>query len=255
VATGIQSGLYYLWYSYFSALHRVASPNGHMLSALEAGWVTVLMTNPLWVISTRQMTVRTSQPAQGWLSTLLSILREEGLPGLYIGTGAALLLCVNPALQFGSYELYTKLYRRGYHGKPKRGIGPFQIFLLAALAKMTSTAISYPIQVLKTRLQATQKQISLGSPSTQDYPVARCGSLNAVEASPPRVISMIRDIWLEHGLTGFYAGLDTKLAQTALTAAIQFVTRDALNHRSDVLVDLLNHVWHHNVMHVKQGSR
>ena len=66
------SGRYYFWYSVFSALHRVSSKPVpavstlplnpdiscthqalHMLAALEAGWLTVLMSNPLWVINTR----------------------------------------------------------------------------------------------------------------------------------------------------------------------------------------------------------
>lgn len=73
-----------------------------MLAALEAGWVTVLMSNPLWVINTRQMTVRQGDTERGWIGALLphdslviingrglslagtlrEIVKKEGLKGL-----------------------------------------------------------------------------------------------------------------------------------------------------------------------------
>ena len=38
----------------------------------------------------------------------MEIVREEGWRGLYSGVVAALVLCINPSLQFSSYVLYTR---------------------------------------------------------------------------------------------------------------------------------------------------
>ena len=59
------------------ALIRRADPifaalTGHMLAALEAGWVTVLLSNPLWVINTRQMTAKPGDVEQGWLGDAIT---------------------------------------------------------------------------------------------------------------------------------------------------------------------------------------
>lgn len=97
---------------------------------------------------------------------------------------------------------------------------------------MTATVASYPIQVLKTKLQATDKRPSRQNPR-DDGP-----SNSNIRAEGKHDIgfvanlaTVIYDIYSQHGLRGFYLGLDAKLVQTALTAAILFVCRDAIHHR------------------------
>jgi len=205
IATGVQSTVYYFWYSFFRSLHRVVHPLGHMLAGVEAGWATVLMTNPLWVVTTRQMTDTKVVKTGGWWATVTRILAAEGVGGLFSGVSAALILCINPGLQFCTYEFYMWQWyriRRVQHTS-------LTIFVIAGLAKITATVLSYPLQVLKTELQRCRGELSTGGYST----------MNA-----------IRNVLKERGMMGFYAGLQLKLWQTALTAACTFVSRDAITH-------------------------
>jgi adenine nucleotide transporter 17 len=86
-----------------------------MLAGALAGSATVLITNPIWVINTR-MTTRKSEsneqvlpgagPAKSpsTLGTLLALLREEGPARLFAGVMPALVLVINPILQYTFFE-------------------------------------------------------------------------------------------------------------------------------------------------------
>lgn len=51
------SGIYYFAFQFFKNLHGVTtSPLGNIVTGSEAGVATVLLTNPLWVINSRQLT-------------------------------------------------------------------------------------------------------------------------------------------------------------------------------------------------------
>ena len=56
LAVAVQSGVYYFWLDAMRTLQRIGEPAWNMLAAAQAGVVTVLMTNPLWVVNYRQMT-------------------------------------------------------------------------------------------------------------------------------------------------------------------------------------------------------
>lgn len=65
-------------------------PTLHMLAAAEAGILTLLMTNPIWVVKTRlclqygnMETVPSSKCYTGMTDALSKIYRTEGVRGLY----------------------------------------------------------------------------------------------------------------------------------------------------------------------------
>lgn len=56
-AVTVQSGCYYYFFQAFKNLHGIStSPLGNILVGTEAGVATVMLTNPLWVINSRQIT-------------------------------------------------------------------------------------------------------------------------------------------------------------------------------------------------------
>lgn len=61
----------------------------HMIAAAEAGILTLVMTNPIWVVKTRLCLQygRDMQPAEtrynGMIDALAKIYRQEGVRGLY----------------------------------------------------------------------------------------------------------------------------------------------------------------------------
>lgn len=79
-----------------------------MLSALEAGALVCLVTNPVWVVKTRlqlqqraalqaalpkvSAAIAPQAPYAGFADAVRSIARQEGLGGFYKGLGPSMLL-------------------------------------------------------------------------------------------------------------------------------------------------------------------
>ncbi|KAI3751278.1 hypothetical protein L2E82_22326 [Cichorium intybus] len=84
------------------------------------------------------------------------------------------------------------------------------VFLLGALAKLGATVVTYPLLVVKSRLQA--KQV-LGVDKKHQYK----GTLDAI-------LKMIR----YEGLHGFYRGMSTKIVQSVIAAAVLFMVKEEL---------------------------
>ncbi len=86
-------GFYFLFYqSIKTELQKgdskaALSPGYHMLAASEAGVLTLLMTNPIWVVKTRLVLQLDDKPKTGYyrgtVDALYKIGRDEGLRGLY----------------------------------------------------------------------------------------------------------------------------------------------------------------------------
>ncbi|KAL8637232.1 MAG: hypothetical protein Q9228_005472, partial [Teloschistes exilis] len=134
-----------------------------MIAGAIAGSATVLITNPIWVVNTR-MTARSQssssststdeaslpgpntvshpprKPSASTLSTLLSLLRTEGPSALFAGVLPALVLVINPILQYTIFEQLKDILekRRG------RRVAPRDSFLLGAVGKLLATSITYP---------------------------------------------------------------------------------------------------------------
>ncbi|MEQ2160565.1 hypothetical protein GOODEAATRI_000514 [Goodea atripinnis] len=63
------------------------SPAEHLVSAAEAGILTLTITNPIWVTKTRLVLQYSADPTskqyKGMVDALVKIYRYEGVPGLY----------------------------------------------------------------------------------------------------------------------------------------------------------------------------
>ena len=168
-----------------------------MIAGAIAGSATVLITNPIWVINTR-MTARTSASTSALpthsptskpprkpstISTLLSLLREEGPTALFAGVLPALLLVINPILQYTIFEqLKDALEKR--RGK----ILPRDAFFLGAIGKLLATSITYPYITVKSRMH-----------------VAR------TEAPRDSIVGSLKRIVSEEGYAGLYKGMLSSL--------------------------------------------
>eukprot|EP00124_Ichthyophonus_hoferi_P002882 Ihof_evm2s219 gene=Ihof_evmTU2s219 len=88
------------------------------------------------------------------LQTLASIYRREGYAGFYKGNGANVLRMVPyMAVQFMAYENYKKIF------VPPEDNNLFiaQRLLAGALAGMTSVCMTYPLDLVRTRLSAQRE--------------------------------------------------------------------------------------------------
>ncbi|KAF7287418.1 solute carrier family 25 member 32 [Rhynchophorus ferrugineus] len=137
-------------------------PTLHMLAAAEAGVLTLLVTNPIWVVKTRlclQYGIKGSAPRDastsynGMRDALVKIYQMEGVRGLYRGFVPGMFGVVHGAIQFMTYEEMKASYNR-YRKLPhdnKLTTGEYIGF--AAISKLIAAASTYPYQVLRTRLQ------------------------------------------------------------------------------------------------------
>ncbi|KAG4975211.1 hypothetical protein JHK87_032032 [Glycine soja] len=242
-------GVYYYLYQIFrnkaeaAALQQkkmgVGDGSVGMLSSLVvavlSGSVTVLLTNPIWVVATRMQThrkelnrtpadqgllVSTEQPIlsavehlpYGTSQVIQEIYSEAGILGFWKGVLPTLIMVSNPSIQFMLYEaMLVKLRkRRAWSKKGSNGVTALEIFLIGALAKLGATVVTYPILVVKARLQARQDK-------TGDKRHHYKGTWDAI-------IKMIR----YEGFNGFYNGMGTKIVQSVLAAAVLFMMKEEL---------------------------
>lgn len=115
------------------------STGGNLIIASIAGVINVLCTTPLWVVSTRiavqsRQKAGTGQNYAGLVDGLGTIVKDEGILGLWNGTGPSLMLVSNPVVQFVVYERIRRILaaRASSRGSP---ITTLEFFLMGALAK------------------------------------------------------------------------------------------------------------------------
>lgn len=210
---------------YFYTFHSLKALNtsGSGQSALRdlflgtvSGIVNVLSTTPFWVVNTRLKMKGLNEsagnssvgnaPYSNLIEGLKYIWRTEGIYGLWAGTLPSLMLVSNPALQFMMYEA---LKRRVTHWSKKPSALTF--FAIGALAKTFATILTYPLQLIQTKLRHGRSD-------------------HAVSQLPPGagIIQMCLYILKNNGVAGLFRGLEAKLLQTVLTAALMFAAYEKI---------------------------
>jgi solute carrier family 25 (peroxisomal adenine nucleotide transporter), member 17 len=166
--------VYYYWYEWTRAFFEKAKTGSvskklttveSMIAGAIAGSATVIMTNPIWVINTRMTTRKQNQPSDEeaqagakavrpptTLGTLLALLKKEGPKALFAGVVPALVLVINPILQ---YTLFEQLKNRV---EKRRRVTPTIAFLLGALGKLFATTITYPYITVKSQMHVADGQ-------------------------------------------------------------------------------------------------
>jgi len=202
----VTNGVYYYFYersrgAFLTGGKKALTTMESILTGLIAGSATTIISNPVWVIQTSQAVRTMDSDTQikklGFIETFQHILAKFGMKGFFRGIGPALVLVVNPVIQYSVFEQLKNLLiaRRKLHRKG--GLTDFDFFVLGALSKLVATSVTYPYIVVKARFQAgaAKYQSSLGALAT-----------------------ILRD----EGVEGLYKGMGSKLVQSVLTAAILF---------------------------------
>ena len=200
----ITNFIYYYWYEWTRAfLEKAAIKAGRaskklttvesMIAGAIAGSATVLLTNPIWVVNTR-MTARKSgdegeeglpggekggrKKSTSTIGTLMALLKEEGPRSLFAGVLPALVLVINPILQYTIFEQLKNALEK------RRQITPKDAFYLGALGKLAATTITYPYITVKSRAHVANKD----TPSEG-------------------MVTSLKKIVRKEGWTGLYGGL------------------------------------------------
>ncbi|XP_047160530.1 peroxisomal nicotinamide adenine dinucleotide carrier-like isoform X1 [Vigna umbellata] len=222
---------------------------GWLVVAAIAGSLNVLLTNPIWVLVTRMQThtqaerkimeekkealrkaasesaiadstlqdkldeLNSIKPRPfGTIHAAKEVYNEAGTVGFWKGVFPALIMVCNPSIQFMIYESSLK-HLRAKRAAKKQGntsISALEVFLVGAIAKLGATVTTYPLLVVKSRLQAKQE---IGGNKSLRY----SGTFDAV-------LKMIR----YEGITGFYKGMSTKIVQSVFAASVLFMIKEEL---------------------------
>ncbi|KAM8825215.1 peroxisomal membrane protein PMP34 isoform 1-T1 [Synchiropus picturatus] len=182
-----------------------------LLMGIISGAVNVILTTPMWVVNTRLklqgVKFRNEDLHQtqykGIFDAFRQIIASEGVATLWNGTLPSLILVLNPAVQFMIYEAMKR--RAGSGGKK---ISSAEIFVIGAIAKAIATTATYPLQTVQAILRFGQYKVD---------------GKGGVMGSIYNVFSLLMDRIKKHGAAGLYKGLEAKLLQTVLTAALMFV--------------------------------
>ncbi|ODV89226.1 hypothetical protein CANCADRAFT_3858 [Tortispora caseinolytica NRRL Y-17796] len=200
------------------------SSYNHLLSAATAGVATSTATNPIWLIKTRlQLDKEHAESAhakrqyKNSLDCTLQVMRNEGIKGLYRGLTASYLGVVESTLQWILYERMKTFVSQKEQSRQARGleITTTDKFLgwaaksgAAGLAKVVASILTYPHEVLRTRLR--QKPLIQGQPKYTG------------------LIQCFKLVWLEEGFVGLYGGLTPHLMRTVPNSIIMFGTWDLI---------------------------
>ncbi|RXK41984.1 solute carrier family 25 (mitochondrial folate transporter), member 32 [Tremella mesenterica] len=150
----------------------------HVIAAMSAGATGTIMTNPLWVVKTRFMAQAVLPPSaaryRNTLDAVVTIRRTEGLGAFYKGLLPSLLGISHVAVQFPLYEA-AKSYADSHSNRNDLTSNPdysnlpaSTILACSAFSKMVASLVTYPHEVLRTRLQIRKSipSISLSSSSS-----------------------------------------------------------------------------------------
>ncbi|KAK5076577.1 mitochondrial FAD carrier protein flx1 [Lithohypha guttulata] len=204
--------LYFLWYKQGQDLVRSlrAYPQNkaltnvdYLLASAGAGALSAVLTNPIWVVKTRM--ISTSSATEGAYPSMIagirSIWRTEGIRGFFHGLIPALFGVSHGALYFLAYE-NLKIWQRAK--RQDQQLSNMDTAIASALSKVFAGTITYPSQVVRSRLQRYD-------------PGAKIITAN------PGFIRVTTDLWRNESILGFYKGLGPNLARVVPSTCVTFL--------------------------------
>jgi solute carrier family 25 folate transporter 32 len=249
IGSSISWGGYFFFYErlkrhlvdYKTNTHQSTIPTAQVLTSLDnfvlacsAGGIMVAITNPIWLIKTRMQlqmkktgVLHNIRPYNGMMDAARTIVRDEGYLALYKGSGPAMLLTSHGGVQFVVYEYLRK---RFHYNRAQRGDDPtsttiwrrFELSLgylmMGAAAKIVASTFTYPLQVMKARMQQRSDALEL----TVD------GEVRAVKRHYQGLTDTCKRILQQEGVRGMFKGLIPNAVRVAPGAAITFVVYEGM---------------------------
>ncbi|XP_041975118.1 mitochondrial folate transporter/carrier [Aricia agestis] len=216
--SGSAWGFYFLFYNAIKTwiqggnARTPLGPGLHMLAAAEAGVLSLIMTNPIWVVKTRlclqyseETHLSDNKRYKGMIDGLSKIYRTEGIRGLYRGFVPGMFGVSHGALQFMTYEEMKNRYNQ-YRNLPiDIKLSSAEYLTFAAISKLVAAGTTYPYQVVRARLQDQHRVYN--------------GAWHCVS-----------ETWRYEGWRGFYKGLKPNLTRVVPATMITFLTYENVSH-------------------------
>lgn len=177
----------------------------HLGSAISAGIVTSTITNPIWLVKTKMQLQGPSGFSPLYksnLDCLRKVFKNEGISGIYRGLSASYLGAIEGTIQ---WVLYEDMKKRLTKIRGDSGLSWMDLFGTAASAKLIAAIISYPHEVLRTRMREDN-------------------------AKKQNIIRLSKELFKKEGISGFYGGMTAHLMRVVPNAAIMFFCYECMIH-------------------------
>ena len=137
----------------------------YILASIGAGSINVCVTNPLWVVKTRLQTQ--SMPKElrianfhatnytGTFDALSTLLRKEGMRGMYAGLVPSFIGIAHVAIQFPLYEALKQQAGR-IRGRDADNLTAADLVVLSSAAKMVASTATYPHEVIRSQMHISK---------------------------------------------------------------------------------------------------
>ncbi|ODQ77807.1 hypothetical protein BABINDRAFT_163194 [Babjeviella inositovora NRRL Y-12698] len=161
-----------------------------------------MVTAPLDVVKIRLQLQVSNTKYHGIIGTMSTVVREEGVRALWKGNvPAEILYVVYGGVQFTTYSFVNSQLASWGKENPHWAVPSAHSFISGFVAGSASTMVTYPFDLLRTRLAAnTNKQF-------QSF------------------YGTIKDVYLhESGIRGFYAGIAPTMISVCLNTGVMFQT-------------------------------
>lgn len=210
---GASWGLYFFFYNAIKGYTKEGrqselSATEHLVSAAEAGILTLTLTNPIWVTKTRLVLQydadKSSKQYKGMVDALVKIYRTEGVRGLYKGYVPGLFGTSHGALQFMAYEELKRDYNKYRNVASDAKLNALEYITMAALSKLFAVSTTYPYQVVRARLQDQHNKYN-------------------------GVMDVVKRTWRNEGAPGFYKGIIPNLIRVTPACCITFVVYENIS--------------------------
>lgn len=260
----VDSFLFFLVYNFLRQRETKKYGNALPVSrelgiGIGAGALAKFITTPLQNIITRQQTAAlvaardptsTTLPGQSGKLTVkdiaLQIRSERGLKGFWAGYSASVILTLNPAITFAVDNLLHGLIPRSRRADP----GPQLTFLIAATSKSIATAITYPMNLAKSRAQvqapaqtqptevdekddahipAQLDQPNLHKTRTRRKFVDSLKKALRLLSAQYAIIVSLHKIYQSEGVGGLYSGLEAEVLKGFLSHGLTMVMKDRVH--------------------------
>ena len=192
--------------------------------------------------TTQQLQVK--PPYRGAFHAAFVIIQEEGILALYKGSVPALMLVSHGGIQFMTYEFMKKHFAL-YVSNDKMSKGGTSVnrssdkssssssgssskgtivdrlrdslgyLTMGAMSKFVASTATYPLQVIKSRLQQRSQSVEVSEIT---------GEIIVTKREYSGLIDCTTKIWRNEGVYGFFKGCITNALRVAPSAAVTFVT-------------------------------
>ncbi|EIM91363.1 mitochondrial carrier [Stereum hirsutum FP-91666 SS1] len=180
-----------------------------------------------------------------FLGVAHSIIKEDGITGLWLGMGPSLVLTVNPAITYGAYERVKSVMVMAQEKAGQgRKLGPWTSFMLGAISKTLATVVTYPYIMAKVRIQAGAEPFNDSEKEKDNKDKAKEHSLlpppatsapthahhHHVHHKHAGAINILHHVLRTQGFFGWYQGMGAQITKAVLSQAILFMSREKLEH-------------------------